>query len=113
MEGLRECPFCGARWREKEHGVFILWHNPTCVFGGPSGVVHSTAMDDVFINRWNARTTDPLMDEMARALERYVDEYEQWEYAVECVTGKFPNTDIHLDQARKVLQKYREATNGR
>ena len=65
---LKECPFCENGWVEKEFGVFILWHKPTCIFGGPEGVVHSTRLDESFVTKWNTRTIDPLVEKMVEAL---------------------------------------------
>ena len=82
---------------------YLSWHLAKA--GMSSNCFHY--LEVLYKEAKNTRATDHLLKEIADALQRYVDEYEQWEYAVESVTGKCPNTGIHLDRARAALKKYK------
>lgn len=102
-DGLRECPFstCGssdAAWQhDRNKGVYFI----TCGSCDASGPMRKTKEEAV--KAWNARTTDPLMEKMAEALEEIRRCMYKNKYSSYTLTDDFdPSTLI------KVLQEYQE-----
>ena len=93
-DGLRECPFstCGssdAAWQhDRNKGVYFI----TCGSCDASGPMRKTKEEAV--KAWNARTTDPLMEKMAEALEELDDMFDPTSRVGEIIN--------------KALQEYRE-----
>ena len=91
---LRECPFstCGssdAAWQhDRNKGVYFI----TCGSCDASGPMRKTKEEAV--KAWNARTTDPLMEKMAEALEELDDMFDPTSRVGEIIN--------------KALQEYRE-----
>jgi hypothetical protein len=98
MEGLRECPHCGFD--------AVDFESPTNGLGWHAGCKACSASvlgftQENAVHRWNTRATDPLLEEMAVALELSL-------LLVEMSTS-YRSKDI-AEQCKQALQKYREAT---
>lgn len=66
---LKPCPFCG------EH---LEWGTDLCGFvhqGESFCVASGLLIDKIEVDRWNTRTPDPMLEELAGALEKMADIY--------------------------------------
>lgn len=99
MEGIKFCPFCWATpgIRSAQDSVGIM-HRVECKCGR---VGRWFETEEQVREDWNTRATDPLMEEMAQALERYLNN--------DGARGNY--WVIEKEKARseceKALQKYR------
>lgn len=95
MEGLMECPMCRSNYVRIVHIQLNNTFKPecdNCQIEGP--YFHS---EQSAIKWWNTRATDPLIEEMARLLTRYLKE---------TPLGHQPHMIAH--EVEDVLQKYHE-----
>lgn len=90
MEELRECPFCKTHLVHEEGRIKHI--DPA----GIGCVLDGQVWPDRVATEWNTRATDPLMEEMARALEELDDMFDPTSRVGEIINN--------------ALQKYREAT---
>jgi hypothetical protein len=100
MEGLRECPHCGFEAVDFESPTNGLGWHAGCKACSSSvlGLTRENA-----VHKWNTRT-DPLMEEMARALGDMVTGV-VLDYHLEAMLAR-------IEAAELVLQKYRERKDG-
>jgi hypothetical protein len=91
MEELKPCPFCGNSKSTFQGRSSYLRHKEDCY-------LYNTKVGFSEWGIWNTRAIDPLLDEMARALEE--------------LEGDFDETSRIGEIIANALQKYREQNNG-
>lgn len=104
---LRECPFCGQSeyHKMKDYPMYTMQHKKGCFLYTPDRIagVYRFEQKSKELKQWNTRTTDPLLEEMARALDFIAREAESYQVRT---GGKVS----WLNMAESALQKYRERT---
>lgn len=99
---LKPCPFCGGVCLTETHVAYHVHHNKGCLIGSFTEIRKS---DREKIVKWNTRATDPLLKEMAEALEKLLRVHDRiidhGEDALSTMVGISGRAE-----AREVLQKY-------
>ena len=94
MMGLKPCPFCGTTpSREIRNNILSVQCNECVSIGFHNHVNYGTVAD----TEWNTRATDPLLKEMAEALEEIV----------RCLSHGLQDCRASII-AKEMLQKYHE-----
>lgn len=98
MEELKPCPFCtSAAVLLKEESTSIHYLPKTAMCDECDAKIEG----DNCVELWNTRATDPLIKEMAMALEEIVDDAKSYE-------SRHGKKVSWLKRGEQALQKYRE-----
>ena len=102
---LLPCPKCQSIKVEiiKHGAMYHTEHWPLCAECRLTGPIFDD--EKSAIEWWNARTTDPLMEKMAKALNDLTFD------CFEFFNTKAPSIETY-NRAFKVLQEYKEKSNG-